>query len=73
MSKFALRNLLSHKLRLVLTVLAIASGVGFVVGTFVFTDILNKSLTQLFDTDPADAVVLPNESDAGVGLPSRLR
>ncbi len=65
MLKSALRNLIAHKLRLILTLLAIALGVSFVVGTFVFTDSLNKSLAQLFDTEPADVVVQPNDATGG--------
>lgn len=68
MFRTSLRNVLSHKLRLVLTVLAITLGVSFVVGTYVFTDSLNKSLAQLFDTEPADVVVQPrNPLSSGGG------
>jgi putative ABC transport system permease protein len=59
MIRAALRNLLSHKLRLVLTVLAIVLGVSFVAGTFVFTDSLKKSFDSLFSQQSADAVVEP--------------
>ncbi len=59
MIRAALRNLTSHKLRLVLTVLAIVLGVSFVAGTFVFTDSLKKSFDTLFAQQTADAVVDP--------------
>ena len=67
MIRTATRNLLAHKLRLVLTLLAITLGVSFVVGTYVFTDSLNKSLTQLFDTEPADVVVQPVDAAENSG------
>jgi putative ABC transport system permease protein len=43
-----IRGLVSHKLRLALTALAIVLGVGFVAGTFVLTDTINRTFTDLF-------------------------
>ncbi|HEU5160243.1 MAG TPA: FtsX-like permease family protein [Streptosporangiaceae bacterium] len=48
MWKVTLRGLLAHKLRLALTALAIVLGVGFVAGTYVLTDTINKTFTELF-------------------------
>jgi putative ABC transport system permease protein len=48
MFRVSLRNLASHKLRLVLTVLAITLGVSFVTGTFVLSDTMNKAFEQLY-------------------------
>jgi putative ABC transport system permease protein len=48
MWKVALRGLASHKLRLTLTALAIVLGVGFVAGTFVLTDTIDRTFTDLF-------------------------
>jgi len=45
----ALRSLLAHKLRLVLTSLSIALGVGFLAGTFVLTDTMNTAFDELFE------------------------
>ena len=59
MLKASLKNLFAHKMRLLMTVLAIVLGVAFVAGTFIFTDSLNRSLEQLFDNEPADIVVSP--------------
>ncbi|WP_169809272.1 ABC transporter permease [Actinomadura chibensis] len=39
---------MSHKLRLMLTALAIVLGVGFVTGTYVLTDTVNKTFDELF-------------------------
>ncbi|HUO41325.1 MAG TPA: ABC transporter permease, partial [Mycobacterium sp.] len=48
MRKVTLRGLLAHKLRLVLTALAIVLGVTFISGTFVLTDTLNSTFATLF-------------------------
>jgi len=48
MRKVTLRGLLAHKLRLALTALAIVLGVTFVSGTFVLTDTLNSTFSNLF-------------------------
>ncbi|OLE30349.1 MAG: hypothetical protein AUG44_01420 [Actinobacteria bacterium 13_1_20CM_3_71_11] len=48
MRKVILRGLLSHKLRFALTALAVVLGVAFVAGTFVLTDTINKTFTDLF-------------------------
>lgn len=45
MFRTALRNVLAHKARLLMTVLAVTLGVAFVSGTLVFTDTLGKSLS----------------------------
>jgi putative ABC transport system permease protein len=42
------KGLLTHKVRLVLTGLAVTLGVGFVAGTFVLTDTLNQTFDRLF-------------------------
>lgn len=49
MWKVTVRGLLSHRLRLALTALAIVLGVAFVSGTYVFTDTLNATFSTLFD------------------------
>lgn len=46
----AFRNLLSSKLRLFLTSLAVVLGVGFVVGAFVLGDTINKAFDTVFET-----------------------
>jgi putative ABC transport system permease protein len=50
MRKVTLRGLLSHKLRLALTALAIVLGVTFISGTFVLTDTLNSTFSTLFSS-----------------------
>ena len=48
MWKATLKGLLAHKLRLALTALAIVLGVGFVAGTYVLTDTINRTFNDLF-------------------------
>ncbi|MCJ0873257.1 ABC transporter permease [Streptomyces sp. AP-93] len=45
MFRTALRNVLAHKARLLMTVLAVTLGVAFVAGTLTFTDTLGKALS----------------------------
>jgi len=54
-----LRNLRAHKIRLVLSTLAVTLGVAFVVGTFVFTDTLDQTFEDLFSQTTSDVVVEP--------------
>src|SRR4051812_17108851 len=45
----ALRGLVARKLRTALTGFAVVIGVAFVAGTFIFTDTINASFTDLFE------------------------
>ena len=42
------KGLLAHKFRLLLTSISIVLGVGFVAGTFVFTDTIGSVFDHLF-------------------------
>ncbi|MFG2007053.1 ABC transporter permease [Spirillospora sp. NPDC048911] len=61
------KGLLAHKLRLALTALSIVLGVGFVAGTYVLTDTINKTFTELFTetTKGLDVVVRGKEAFGG--------
>src|SRR5207244_5492461 len=48
MWRATLKGLLAHKVRLALTALAVVLGVGFVVGTYVLTDTMNRAFDDLF-------------------------
>ena len=61
MLRATLRNITAHRLRLVLTALAIVLGVSFVSGTFIFTDSLKKSFDTLFTQRGPDVVVEPTD------------
>jgi putative ABC transport system permease protein len=59
MLKVTLKGLLAHKLRLGMSAFAIVLGVAFVAGTFVFTDTLNRSFTDLFRQTAPDVTARP--------------
>ena len=59
MWRATLRSLLSHKLRLALSGLAIVLGVAFVSGTMIFTDTLSKTFNDLFTATAADVNIEP--------------
>lgn len=50
MLKLALRGVLANKVRLTLTAVAIVLGVAFVSGTFMFTDSIRRSFTDIFES-----------------------
>jgi putative ABC transport system permease protein len=49
MIKTAMKSLFAHKVRFVLTAVAIVLGVGLVAGTFIFTDTINAQFDTLLD------------------------
>lgn len=66
MLRATLRNLLSHKLRLLLSAVAVVLGVSFVSGSLVFTDTISKTFNDLFSEVTADVTVTPETAfDAG--------
>ena len=64
MRKVALRGLLTRKLRLGLTALAIALGVTLIAGTYVFTDTINRSFDRIFteSNKGVDTAITPREA-----------
>ncbi|CAN5654155.1 ABC transporter permease [soil metagenome] len=75
MLKATVRTLLTHKLRLALSGLAIVFGVAFVAGTLIFTDTLGKTFEDLFSQTSADVTVTERSNFdatfAGEGQPGR--
>ncbi|RII15059.1 ABC transporter permease YtrF precursor [Streptomyces sp. YIM 130001] len=71
MFRTAMRNVLAHKARLLMTVLAVMLGVAFVAGTLVFTstisDAFQKSSAKGFDQ--VDVAIDPSKSDDGSETP----
>ncbi|WP_214106556.1 ABC transporter permease [Acrocarpospora catenulata] len=65
MLRTTLAGLLAHKLRLLLTSLAITLGVGFIGGTFVLTDTIEVGFQQKFtaDAEKVDVAVRSKEDD----------
>jgi putative ABC transport system permease protein len=67
MWRATLRSLLSHRLRLALSGLAIVLGVAFVSGTMIFTDTLARTFDNLFEATAADVTVAPKAAfDVGL-------
>ena len=64
MFRATLKSLLAHKLRMGMSAFAIVLGVAFVAGTFVFTDTLNSSFTDLFRQTAPDVTVRPAKAAA---------
>ncbi|SHG02433.1 putative ABC transport system permease protein [Jatrophihabitans endophyticus] len=73
MRTVAVRNLRSHKVRLLLTLVSVLLGTAFVSGSFVFTDTLKRSFDAIFATsdEGIDARVQPRE-DFTAGVPTDL-
>lgn len=72
MFRTALRNVLAHKARLLMTVLAVMLGVSFVSGTLVFTDTIGSALRKASARSYADVSVAVTSGDADHPLPQRL-
>jgi putative ABC transport system permease protein len=76
MFRTALRNVLAHKARLLMTVLAVMLGVAFVSGTLVFTNTLSNALqnSSAKGFDQVDVAVWPGAGDDGdtTGKPPQL-
>jgi putative ABC transport system permease protein len=68
MLRAAWRSLVQHKLRLVLSMLAIILSVGFVVGTLIFGATLNRTFTDLFSQTTSDVVVSADTDAQGSGF-----
>ncbi|WP_330317442.1 ABC transporter permease [Streptomyces platensis] len=74
MFRTALRNVLVHKARLLMTVLAVMLGVAFVSGTLVFTSTLSDAYQASSQKgyDNVDVAILPKSSDSGSGAPGAV-
>lgn len=68
MFRTAMRNVLAHKARLLMTVLAVLLGVAFVTGTLVFTDTLGTAYKKQSATS-YDDVAVAITTDAGPARP----
>ncbi|SFO13175.1 MULTISPECIES: ABC transporter permease [Actinomadura] len=74
MLRTTLAGLRAHKLRLLLTAVAITLGVGFISGTFVLTDTMDKGISKTFakSADKVDLAVVPKSDDPDEGVPADL-
>jgi putative ABC transport system permease protein len=75
MWKVTVKGILSHKVRFVLTGVAVVLGVAFICGTLVFTATINKAFDGLFTNiyENTDAVVRQKEAFSGDFGPARGR
>lgn len=64
MFRTALRSVLAHKARLLMTVLAVVLGVAFVSGTLIFTDTSARALTQQFSKSYGNVAVIATSPGA---------
>ncbi|AOP45486.1 ABC transporter permease [Streptomyces lydicus] len=71
MFRTALRNVLAHKARLLMTVLAVMLGVAFVSGTLVFTSTVSDAFRASSQKgyDNVDVAIQPRSSDSRTGAP----
>ena len=70
--RLTLRGVLARKWRVVLTILAVVSGVAFVSGAFVLTDSVKKSIDDLFGT-LSEGIDLEVRSTVAFGDPARAQ
>jgi putative ABC transport system permease protein len=69
MIRTALKTAFAHKLRLALTALSVMIGVAFISGTYIFTDTIDKTFSQMFDDIYAGQdVIVQTASDYDVGF-----
>ncbi|MET8013795.1 ABC transporter permease [Streptomyces sp. NPDC005271] len=71
MLRTALRNVLAHKARLLMTTLAVLLGVAFVSGTLVFTDTISAAYQKSSEKgfSGVDVAITPHKSDDSGGNP----
>ncbi len=65
MLRATLRGILAHKVRLLLSGLAVVLGVAFVAGSYVFTDTLNAAFTGITKGSVGDVIVRPAGGTGG--------
>jgi putative ABC transport system permease protein len=68
MMRAMFRSLMAHRVRMVMTALAIALGVGFMAGSFVFTATLTHSLDSLITQASTGTDVIVQHSSPGGGF-----
>jgi len=73
MFRTALRNVLAHKGRLLMTALAVMLGTAFVAGTMVFSDTLGQAMKNSYSKSYSDVSVLVTDRDAGAGAGPHLK
>ncbi|MDN5720166.1 MULTISPECIES: ABC transporter permease [unclassified Corynebacterium] len=72
MRRVSLRNLAAHKVRLVLTVLAVVLGTAFIAGSLMFTSSLQKTFDTLTESTTRGIDVVVSAPPSGTALPLDL-
>ncbi|MER5627011.1 FtsX-like permease family protein [Streptosporangium sp. NPDC002544] len=74
LAKLTLRNLLAHRVRLLLSVLAVTLGVSFVAGTMIFRDTATQSFDPIFAgrTETTTVVVRPKPAEGENATPATI-
>jgi putative ABC transport system permease protein len=68
MIRTALKTAFAHKLRLALTAMSVMIGVAFIAGTFIFTDTIDKTFTDMFqDVYAGQDVIVQSKTEFDVG------
>ncbi|GII56336.1 ABC transporter permease [Planotetraspora thailandica] len=75
MLRTTLAGLVAHRLRLLLTALAITLGVGFIAGTFVLTDTIDAGFSKSFAAaaDKIDVAVVPGDAQLTASMLTKIR
>ncbi len=69
MIRTALKTVFAHKLRLTLTAMSVVLGVGFIAGTYIFTDTIDRTFNDLFeDVFAGQDVIVQAETEFDVGF-----
>lgn len=69
MIRTALKTAFAHKLRLALTAMSVMIGVAFIAGTYIFTDTIDNTFSQLFDDIyEGQDVIVQAETEFDVGF-----
>lgn len=73
MFRTALRNVLAHKGRLLMTALAVMLGTAFVAGTMVFSDTLGQAMKNSYSKSYSNISVQVTDSSAGAYASARVK
>ncbi|MGX4760888.1 ABC transporter permease [Corynebacterium minutissimum] len=73
MRRVSVRNILAHKLRLALTLLAVVLGTAFISGSFMFTNALSNTFDSAVDTAFTGVDAAVSQKEGGPVLDSKMR
>lgn len=73
MRKVSLRNIIAHKLRLTLTLLAVVLGTAFIAGSFMFTNSLSNTFDAAVSNSFTGVDAAVSKKDSGPELDEKLR